>query len=90
MSKYSHSSYKELEPAIMQGKVDYRITPTFDEEMFGQCETLTHSVMDVIYLLVLNRFPLLCQRIAEDKITMQILERFGCQLTLEHLQSPPE
>lgn len=28
LSKYSHSSYKELEPAIIQGKVDYRITPT--------------------------------------------------------------
>lgn len=90
LSKYSHSSYKELEPAIIQGKVDYRITSTFDEELFGQCETLTHNVMDVIYLLVLNRFPQLCQRIAEDKVTMQILARFGCQLTLQHLQSLPE
>jgi len=87
LSKYSHSSYKELEISIRRGKVDFRVTPTFDDELLAQCENLTHKVMDVVYLLVLNRFPQISPVVIQDKITMEILEKFGAELTTNYLQS---
>ena len=87
LSKYSHSSYEELEISIRRGKVDFRVTPTFDEELFAQCENLTHKVMDVVYLIILNRFPDLCSVITQDKIMIEILEKFGADMTLDYLRS---
>lgn len=87
LSKYSHSSYKELEISIRRGKVDFRVTPSFDEELFSLCERLTHQVMDAIYLVVLNQFPNLCESLSSDKILMVNLKNFGCQLTLGYLKS---
>ena len=87
LSKYSHSSYEELESLILTGKVWVRVTPTFDGELFAQCQNLTHKVMDVVYFVVLNRFPQLCPVIKQNRVVMEILEKFGADLTLDYLQS---
>jgi len=87
LSKYSHSSYKEMEISIRRGKVGFRVTPSFDEELFSLCESLTHQVMDAIYLAVLNQFPYLCESLSSDEILIANLKNFGCQLALEYLKS---
>lgn len=87
LSKYSHSSYTELEMSILRGKVDFLVTPSFDDELFSKCEILTHKVMDIVYLIVLNRFPQICEIIMKDKMLIKALEKFDSKITLNYLRS---
>jgi glycosyltransferase involved in cell wall biosynthesis len=80
LSKFIHSSYKELEPVIRRGKVDTRVTFSFDKELFDICERLTNEVMDVLYYLIFMRFLNL-----ENKIKDRVIQSFkkqNCTLTL--------
>lgn len=87
LSKYTHSTYKELEPILRRGKVDLMISPSFDEELFNQCEMLTHNVMDVVYVLLLNRFSQLKNTIKENELLVKSLEDSRCEMTLYYLRS---
>ncbi|MDH5363412.1 MAG: hypothetical protein OEW84_08885, partial [Aigarchaeota archaeon] len=37
LSKYVHSTYEELEPAVKKGRVDARVLFAFDPELFEKC-----------------------------------------------------
>jgi len=87
LSKYVHSSYEELEPTIKGGKVSYRVTFTFDKDLFNKCADFTNKVMDVIYFVVFNRFPQLCAKVQCDAMTINSLKRFKCELSLKYLES---
>jgi len=87
LSKYVHSSYEELEPTIKGGKVAFRVTFAFDEDLFNKCADFTNKVMDVIYFVVFNRFPQLCAKVQRDAMTINLLKRFKCELSLKYLES---
>jgi len=57
LSKYVHSTYEELEPAVKKGRVDARVLFAFDPELFEKCVELTNRAIDSVFFLALNRVP---------------------------------
>jgi|SRR6185312_3989466 len=86
LSKYTHSSYKELESILRGGKVGLSVASYFDEELFNQCEVLTHRVMDVVYVIILNRFPQTKNTLEENQLLLKSLEDSQCKITLDYLR----
>lgn len=87
LSKYNHSSYKELESILRGGKINLLMSSSFDEALFTHCEVLTHKVMDVVYVIILNRFPQTKNTIKENHLLLQSLEESKCIITLDYLNS---
>ena len=57
LSKYEHSSPKELERTIKQGIVHERFVHYFDQEMFTNCAQLTTKVLDWCFYFIVKTYP---------------------------------
>ncbi len=82
LSRYIHSSYEELKPAI-KGQSDWRFTFAFNRELFVKCEELVNRVMDVIYFTFLKRFD---KPVELCKHALDTLKDYNCKMTLEVLK----
>ena len=87
LSKYVHSTYEELRPAIEEGKIWERMAFGFELEMFRKCAEMTNRVLDAVYLLTLTRFPILIKELVSDTMTLSSLERQHSELTLGYIRS---
>lgn len=87
LSKYQHSSYEEMKPAIREGKIDVRVVFTFDKEMFDKCKELTNAVIDSAFYLVLSSFQDAILKFKNTEMTVYWLKELDSKLTLKLMET---
>ena len=87
LSKFVHSTYKELRPTMEEGRILSRVTLGFDSDMFKKCVGMTNQVMDVVYCITLNRFPGIIWKMEDRELTLKSFRDHGCNMTLDHIRS---
>lgn len=81
LSGYIHPSKEEL-AQFLAGKVDIHITFAFNEDMFNKCVDLTNKVYDMIFYIMLNRFPEISQNIKNNNSLIKSLKELDAKFTL--------
>jgi hypothetical protein len=87
LSKYVHSSYEEMKPAILEGKVHARVTFSFDRELFDKCLKFTDRIMDVVYLVMLTQFPWLIETARSNQGLVDSFRMSDCKMALSLLEN---
>lgn len=86
LSKYVHSTTVEMIPSERE-EAGTRVVFTFDGELFDRCMDFSNSVMDVVFLLSLYRFPGVVSKVKEDRITIGWMMGLDYRLSLKFLSS---
>ncbi len=86
LSKYVHSSYEELRPAIEKGEVDYRVTLAFNKELFYKCMDFTNREMDIFFFMMLSLYPRIIPTIKENQQLLRSLNENKCILSVKFIE----
>ncbi|MBI5147392.1 MAG: hypothetical protein HZA84_09320 [Thaumarchaeota archaeon] len=87
LSKYSHSSYEELKPSVIDGKVEERILFEFDIDLFNICKDLTNQVIDLAFLMTFKKYPESIELFVSKPHSIYWLEQLNSKETLAFLKS---
>lgn len=87
LSKYSHSSYEELKPSVIDGKVEERILFKFDMELFNICKHLTNQVIDLAFLLTFKKYPQSMEKFISKPYSVYWLKQLESRTILNFLKS---
>jgi len=81
---YTHPSKEEL-AQLLAGKVDIHTTFAFNESMFNKCAELTNKVYDLVFFIVLNKFPEISQNIKNNSLLIKSFEKLDAKFTLSYI-----
>lgn len=84
LSKYQHGSYNELKTTVLDGNVAERVIGDFDKELFDECMSLTNRVMDIVFYLILYKYPEAISKFKND-MTIYWLKELDSPITLKLL-----
>lgn len=87
LSKYSHSSFEELKPSIIDGKVEERILFEFDMQLFNICKNLTNQVIDLVFLLTFKKYPQSMKEFVSKAYSVYWLKQLKSKETLAFFRS---
>ena len=86
LSKYIHSSYKELKPTIEKGEVDCRVTFAFNKDLFYKCLEFSNRTMDAFFFVILSLYPEIVSKIREDQMLLKSLAENKCALSVKYIK----
>jgi hypothetical protein len=89
LSRYAHSSYEEIGPALEGDFISLlsRVSFGFEKTMFKRCVEMTNRVMDVVYRVMFQRFPQAIRQIEDPELTMKSFREHECEMALHYVAS---